>query len=639
MIFDFDKFSKDIASLHTQDDFSAYLESCFTELEEYLLNISDDEIQNIKFDIEDMLYDLLDNKLIQNHNSKTINAFLILLAEKFLQTSLIGAITIIDDYLPSGATKLRLEAAQLYLKVNDISKDYFDRCDQILNLLAESSKIDEYNNNAIKSFLYFYHNTLIQFERVNNQDLATTFISSLKQKKLSYQFLQDTQISALFEKNEKICIKQFITKIDNITSTIIYKKSICKMENSKVAKEIGTYAQTLKELTDPSFDKIRDVAGRYIQSIGDPDELYFRLQRGEAIIDDEQLLYKYLVSFGFKHKIKLFSAYDEIFGKIQSEKFDIVDWGCGQGTATTALLDYAKQKNTLLNIENITLIEPSSLALSRALLHIDILKQKKYKINPVNSDLDCLNAEDLQIKSTNRTLHLFSNILDIENFSLDTDFFKKVSQSSNTTSFFVCVSPNRNDKLNNRLDLFFNYFNENFDTELISSRDTNINGITRYEKIFEVKQISEVVVQEKREEIQVVQKSYQLDILDVLSNYSNYVVPILNMKILEDSINLDPEYAIFKIRKVAEVITTNIYSQYEENGKSISFNDKIRYLSYQKKVFDKTITNYVQTIRTIGNRGVHEEDRDINKQILDAHLMVIALVSFLNELIDKKLLK
>lgn len=639
MIFDFDKFSKDIASLHTQDDFSAYLESCFTELEEYLLNISDDEIQNIKFDIEDMLYDLLDNKLIQNHNSKTINAFLILLAEKFLQTSLIGAITIIDDYLPSGATKLRLEAAQLYLKVNDISKDYFDRCDQILNLLAESSKIDKYTNNAIKSFLYFLHSVLSQFERVNNQDLATSFISSLKQKKSSYQFLQDTQISALFEKNEKIGIKQFITKIDNIISTIIYKKSICKMENSKVAKEIGTYAQTLKELTDPSFDKIRDVARRYIQSIGDPDELYFRLQRGEAIIDDEQLLYKYLVSFGFKHKIKLFSAYDEIFGKIQSEKFDIVDWGCGQGTATTALLDYAKQKNTLLNIENITLIEPSSLALSRALLHIDILKQKKYKINPVNSDLDCLNAEDLQIKSTNRTLHLFSNILDIENFSLDTDFFKKVSQSSNTTSFFVCVSPNRNDKLNNRLDLFFNYFNENFDTELISSRDTNINGITRYEKIFEVKQISEVVVQEKREEIQIVQKSYQIDILDALNNYSNYVVPILNMKILEDSINSDPEYAIFKIRKVAEVITSKIYSQYEKNEKSISFNDKIRYLSYQKKVFDKTITNYVQTIRTIGNRGVHEENRAASKQKLDAHLMVIALVSFLNELTDKKLLQ
>ena len=38
-----------------------------------------------------------------------------------------------------------------------------------------------------------------------------------------------------------------------------------------------------------------------------------------VIIDDEKLLYKYLVSFGLKHKVKLYSAYDEIFEKIQKE--------------------------------------------------------------------------------------------------------------------------------------------------------------------------------------------------------------------------------------------------------------------------------------------------------------------------------
>lgn len=58
-----------------------------------------------------------------------------------------------------------------------------------------------------------------------------------------------------------------------------------------------------------------------------------------------------------------------------------------------------------------------------------------------------------------------------------------------------------------------------------------------------------------------------------------------------------------------------------------------------KKVFDKTITNYVQTIRTIGNRGVHEDDRSIAKLKLDAHLVIIALVSFLQELVEKKLIK
>ena len=638
MIFDFDKFSKDILTLQTQDDFTTYLESCFIEFEEYLLNISNDEVQEIKFEIEDLLYDLLDNKLIQNHNSKTINAFLLLLAEKFLQTSLIGAITIITDYLPNGATKLRLEASKLYLRVNDITQDYFNKCDKILNLFEESSKIDEYNNNAIKSFLYFCNTALNSFIRINNSELAYRFINSLKEKKSSYNFLQDSKISTLFEKNEEYDIKNLIIEIENLINTITYKKSTCYIKNSKIKKEISSYSQILSEIIEPSFEKIRDIANKYIQSIGDPEELFYKLQRGEVIIDDEKLLYKYLVSFGLKHKAKLYSAYDEIFEKIQKEKFDIVDWGCGQGTATMLLLDYAKKKNIILDIENITLIEPSQLALSRGLLHIDLFKQKDYKINSINSDLDCLKVEDLENKSNNKTLHLFSNILDIESFSLDNELFSKVAGTLKNDAIFICVSPNRNDKLNNRLELFYKHFDENFNTELISSRDSDISNSTRYEKIFEVKYTAIEIIEEKRDEIERIEKNYHLDVIKELDKYSNHVVPILNMKMLEDSILTDPEYAIFKIRKVAEVITSRIYSNYEANSPVVSFNDKIRYLSYEKKLFDKTITNYIHTLRTIGNRGVHEHNREVLKLKLDAHLMIIALISFLNELKDKKLL-
>ena len=193
------------------------------------------------------------------------------------------------------------------------------------------------------------------------------------------------------------------------------------------------------------------------------------------------------------------------------------------------LLNYAKERDITLDIDNITLIEPSSLALSRALLHIDVLKQKKYNVKAINSDLDCLNENNLQIQSNNKTLHLFSNILDIESFILDNTFFKKVSQSFNTNAIFVCVSPYRSDKNNNRLDLFFNHFDENFNTELISSRDTDIGNATRYEKIFEVKYITEEVIEEKRQEMIIVEKNYHIDVIDELSQYTDIVVPILNL--------------------------------------------------------------------------------------------------------------
>lgn len=638
MIFDFHKFSKDMLHINSQNDFESYLESNFIEIETYFSNISDEELDEIKFDIEDFLYDLFDDKLIQKQNSKIVNAFLILLAEKFLQTSFIGAITIIVDYLPQGATKLRLEAAKLYLRVNDISKDYLHRCEEILNLLEESVKIDEYNTKAIRTFLYFYHSAIVQFQRVDNIVFAKSLTQLLTKNQQNYTFLQDTIVSNFLNSVANLELSQIALKTKEQLSSLNFNSSICQIDNLQIQKENSEYSEILYSLPNANFAAIRNISFQYIRSIGDPVELYNQLLRGEKIIDTEKLLYKYLVSFGGKHKDKLFSSFEVIIEKLTNEKFDIVDWGCGQGTATMLLLDFAIEKNIHLDIDNITLIEPSALALSRALLHIDVLKQQHYNLKAINSDLDCLDASELETQSPNKTLHLFSNILDIENFLLNNEFFNKVSQSYNSDALFICVSPYRNDKNNNRLDLFYNHFDENFDTELISARDSDIGNSTRYEKIFAVKRANQAAAEVIRRDLQIVQKSYHLDIIEELSQFSHIVVPILDMKMLEDSISIDPEYAIFKIRKVAEVITSKIYSQYEENTKQVSFNDKIRYLSYEKKIFDKTITNYVQTIRTIGNRGVHEEDRDISKLKLDAHLIVISLVNFIQELIDRKLL-
>lgn len=638
MAYNFQKLSKDILIIDSQKDFDMYLESNFVEIEEYFLNITNDELDDIKFDIEDFLYDLLDNKLIQKQNSKIANAFLILLAEKFLQTSFIGAITILVEHLPKGATKFRLEAAKLYLRINDITKDYFIKSDGILSLIEESAKIDEYNTNAIKTFFYFIQSALGEFQRINNISLAKTFIEIFLKHQQNFSFLQDSIIKNFLNSISNLDLSQIIQKIKEQLDLINFKKSICQIDNYTIQKENSEYSKTLYNLPNADFTSIRNIAYKYIQSIGDPIELYNNLQRGEKIIDDERLLYKYLVSFGSKHKDKLYSSFEVIIENIKNEKFDIIDWGCGQGTATMLLLNYAKERNITLDIDNITLIEPSSLALSRAMLHIDVLKQKNYNVKAINSDLDCLNENNLETQSNNKTLHLFSNILDIESFILDNRFFKKVSQSFNTNAIFVCVSPYRSDKNNNRLDLFFNHFDENFNTELISSRDTDIGNTTRYEKIFEIKYITEEVIEEKRQEMIIVERNYHIDIIDELSQYTDIVVPILNLKILENSINADPEYAIFKIRKVAEIITTQIYSKYEDNEQIISFNDKIRYLAYEQKVFTKASTNYVQTLRTIGNRGVHGNEIDISKLRLDAHLMVIALISFIKEIKHDRLI-
>src|SRR5574344_404483 len=198
-MFNFKQFSKNIILIKNPNDFSSYLESCFIELEDYFKNISNEDIQDIKFEIEDLLHDLLDYNLIQSKNSKIINAFLILLSEKFIQTSLIGSITLISDYLDDTSTKIRLDAAKKYLKINDISKDYFNRIDEILELLDKSAKIDEYNIKSIKSFLYFFKSALLQFQRVQNNSLFETIVKLTIEKKNQFEFLQDVELYKFFE--------------------------------------------------------------------------------------------------------------------------------------------------------------------------------------------------------------------------------------------------------------------------------------------------------------------------------------------------------------------------------------------------------------------------------------------------------
>ena len=183
-------------------------------------------------------------------------------------------------------------------------------------------------------------------------------------------------------------------------------------------------------------------------------------------------------------KTKLYSSFDTIIHQLNNKTINIIDWGCGQALATSLLIDYTKERSLNIDISDIILIEPSSLALSRGMLHIDVLKKNKIDIKAVNKDIDSLEISDLIINNSNITLHLFSNILDVEFFRLDREFLEKISSSFDELNYFVCVSPNINDKRNGRLDMFYRYFQNHFQTELISSRSSEINNYKRYEKVF-----------------------------------------------------------------------------------------------------------------------------------------------------------
>ncbi len=302
----------------------------------------------------------------------------------------------------------------------------------------------------------------------------------------SEEYLVLSEIESLDEYIEEIKL-EFENEIKRVEDELLLFETFKEeLENDLFEMEESIYSQQLRAIKNITFEKIRKVSKKYIMSMGDTDYLHYQLNQGVTIIEEQDLLYKYLFNYGKMHKAKLYSSFDEVIYQLNNQTINIIDWGCGQALATFLLIDYIKEKNLKINISNITLIEPSQLALSRGLLHIDVLTENPIKIRAINKDIDSLEHSDLIIDNSHITLHLFSNILDVEFFRLDRFFLEKISNSQNGLNYFICVSPNINDKRNARLDMFYRYFRDNFDTELISNRDNNIGKYARYEKIFRV---------------------------------------------------------------------------------------------------------------------------------------------------------
>ncbi len=473
-----------ILKCKNKKEFSSFLDNELLEIQAYFENLPIQKLDNIKFDIEEIIYDLVDNQLVSKRdNSLIVNAFLILLAELFEELKLTSAIIEIIEYLPKEISiSQRLNAVILYSKVNNISTEYHNKFEIIISLIDKSKEEEQFIYKPAYSVIYFYLKVIEEFKRAKKRVLSESFRELFKKYCDKYSILKEAIIIDIVSS----------VSIDNIEITSIknrLKKKNIKEHSfkEKLTYEISNYSQKLQQIQNPNFDKIRTVSQNYIMDIGNPDSLHYQLNQGVTVIEEEDLLYKYLFNYGKMHKAKLYSSFDTIIYKLNDKTVNSIDWGCGQALATSLLIDYIKEKSLNIDISNIILIEPSSLALSRGMLHIDVLKEKPMIIKAVNKDIDSLKIDDLTINNSNITLHLFSNILDIEFFRLDREFLDKIASSQKGLNYFICVSPNINDKRNARIDMFYRYFDTNFETELISNRSNPIDNYKRYEKVFKSK--------------------------------------------------------------------------------------------------------------------------------------------------------
>lgn len=255
--------------------------------------------------------------------------------------------------------------------------------------------------------------------------------------------------------------------------------------------------ELLNDFSDFGFATIKDVAKSFLKSKTtlEKNKLWSELNNGVAILQTADQLNAYVYSYGKMHELKLNDSFNKLFSTINFSEYStysIIDYGCGQGIATTIFLSYLKRhKPRQKQIEKIILIEPSLPALKRGSLHVlTTLKPLKQnpKIETINKQLDDVVNSELQLSYSSIKLHLFSNILDVTAFDIAT-LQKRICDTQSGENIFVCVSPKINSTRNDRLNDFYNLFLP-FKPNLISNRDNPINTLMkryqRHEIIFKV---------------------------------------------------------------------------------------------------------------------------------------------------------
>ena len=222
-----------------------------------------------------------------------------------------------------------------------------------------------------------------------------------------------------------------------------------------IIEQNTNYAYKLKYMENPTFDKVRDLAIRFMRELPKQlqDELYEALNRGVDILDSEPQMVTYLYAFGPMHQAKLNYAFKHLPEEFLAQpEINIIDYGCGQALGTMCYADFSRENGYSQKVKTITLIEPSDICLKRAGLHASVFFPEA-EIKTVHKELDKLTDDDVVCNNETPTLHILSNILDILDFELE-EFARMIKAQIKGYNKFVCVGPFFNTTKDERIDDF-----------------------------------------------------------------------------------------------------------------------------------------------------------------------------------------
>jgi len=454
--------------LTSSSDLASFIDDNIDELYDFLLAQSFSDLSYYRVKIEEYILSHL--KIIKelDFTKESTRIFTILLLDTAERFGFLLCFQRLYNLLIKNNCEIgsRIQASALYLiGIRNIS-DYENIICELLNKLSLAYIEEEDNEDkVIATVINYYAQVLHNFGKNNFSGvllIKNKIISESDNPK--FFFLKNSIVNEIFNLD---CQDSHSTYkiIQDLLDVYLKrtKKYIPFSEIEFLIEEHTAYAKQLKTV-NANFDIIHKLSVNHYKLVAD-DSIFYSLQRGIRVITDENQLFAYMNSYGNMHFCKLISSYKYLPQEYFKNELSVIDWGCGQGLATMALIDFLNANCCEYRIKSVYLIEPSEIALKRASLHIDKYNNA-IKIRTINKDIDSLSKADFNNCNISCKLHLFSNILDIDLFSL-TNLTNFIYSNFKGENYFVCVSPYVNDLKTNRLDGFMKFFSTNCDFEEI----------------------------------------------------------------------------------------------------------------------------------------------------------------------------
>lgn len=346
----------------------------------------------------------------------------------------------------------RLNATVLFNIDIPESNIYISRFNRICELLETALLEEEDDDKKVLATFANYYLAVLDRQQIWIQQLRNLISQSVD----NYSFLKKQFISELFAvdvNNPTKCSIDILELKDKLFDRQVVIKTPEQETNTLLIEQDSEYSNIISSVPNLSFNWIRALA---FDKVGYGTHLG---GRGVEPLTTEHDLFVYLKSYGNMHYAKMQSAIEFLPFDRFNGSFEIIDWGCGQALATISFLEFLQRININFNAK-ITLIEPSVVTIKRAALHVRAFS-KESKITTVCKFIDDVTIDDFIPNSQTIKIHLFSNILDVELFSMS-NLQKLVTNSFGGENYFVCSSPYIDDYKTDRVDSFMRHFRDKY---------------------------------------------------------------------------------------------------------------------------------------------------------------------------------